>query len=186
MSRGAMSRGATIRIASTGLLVLLASTSAAHAGGRHENWKAVERLAQDKPLLVQVRGQAGADACRIVSADDTTLTCVRERDPNVDWDAGSGARLVFPRTAVRNLWLMEEDDGLGHLWIHMGIGFAIGALVCSGMGPGPAFICAGIGALIAGSAVGVPRDAAATEGASVEAAADLPGAPARCRYAVDC
>ena len=137
------------RIAGAGLALLLASTSVAHAGGRHENWKAVERLAQDKPVLVQVRGQAGVDACRIVSADDSTLTCERERDPNADWDAGSGARLVFPRTAVRNVWLMEEDDGLGRLWIHMGIGFAIGALVCSGLGPGPAFICAGIGALIA-------------------------------------
>jgi hypothetical protein len=120
----------------------------AHAGGRHENWKAVERLAQDKPVLVQIQGQAGIDACRMVSADDTTLTCVRERDPDANWDAASGARLVFPRAAVRNLWLMEEDDGLGHLWVDMAAGFGVGALLCSNLGPA-LFVCAGIGALIA-------------------------------------
>jgi hypothetical protein len=143
------------RIAGAGLLLLLASTGVAHAG-RHENWKAVKRLARDKPVLVQVQGQAEIDACRIVSADDSTLTCVREKDPNADWDAASGARLVFPRTAVRDLWLMEEEDPLEHLWVAIAAGFGVGALLCSNLGPA-LFVCAGIGALIAaGVALGPP------------------------------
>jgi hypothetical protein len=136
------------------LLLVLAFTGLAHGAGRHERWKAVEQLAQGKPIEVEVQGLAGVEGCRLVSVDDSALTCVRKQDPNANWDAASGARLVFPRASVRNVWLMEPEGHERRFWIGMGVGFAIGAVLCAGGGPGTAFACAGIGALI-GALIGL-------------------------------
>jgi hypothetical protein len=129
------------------LAAVLVCGGAAHASGSHQNWKAVKRLGVGIAVEVRSAGQAGVEECRVVRADDTALTCERERDPNADWDAGSGARLVFPRNAVEEVWVWTDASDRKVL-LEMGIGFALGALLCSGGGPGPAFICAGIGALI--------------------------------------
>jgi hypothetical protein len=131
----------------TWLLMIAITGGSAHAGGRHEQWKAVKRLGVGVAIEVQSAGQAGVEECRVVRVDDTALTCQRETDPNVDWNAGSGARLVFPRNAVEGVWVWQDTSDRRVL-IAMGVGFGIGALVCSGGGPATAFICAGIGALI--------------------------------------
>jgi hypothetical protein len=127
--------------------VVLASSGVAHAGGKHQQWKAVKRLGVDIAVEVRSRGQAGIEECRVVHVDDKALTCEREKDPNADWGPSSGARLVFPRDAVEDVWVWQDVSDRRVL-IAMGIGFGIGALLCSEGGPGPAFICAGIGALI--------------------------------------
>ena len=60
---------------------LLATCSGvAHASGKHESWKAVEKLGHGVPVEVQLRGEAGTDICRVVSADDNALT-VRGAEP---------------------------------------------------------------------------------------------------------
>jgi hypothetical protein len=132
------------------LVVVMAGGGVAQASGRHEQWKSVKRLGVGVAVEVRSEGQAGVEECRVVRVDDVALTCDREKDPDVDWDAGSGARLVFPRNAVEEVqvWTDASDR---RVLIAMGIGFGIGALVCSEGGPGPAFICAGIGALIGAS-----------------------------------
>jgi hypothetical protein len=134
-------------------MIWLGGCGVAFAGGRHEHWKAVKELAPGKLVEVQREGQAGPDACRVVSADDSALTCEVEEDPDSDWDSLAGARLVFPRSAVRNVWLLEPETVERRIWIGMGVGFALGAAFCARGGPGPLFACAGIGALI-GALVG--------------------------------
>jgi len=99
------------------LVLVLALTGLAHGAGRHERWKTVEQLAQGKPVEVQLRGLAGVEGCRLVSVDDSALTCVREQDPDANWDAASGARLVFPRAAVADVWLMETGERHLARWI---------------------------------------------------------------------
>jgi hypothetical protein len=118
----------------------------AHASGRHEQWKAVKRLAAGVPVEVEVE-QGRPEQCEVVSADDAALTCRRVANPDADWKEGDGARLVFPRGAVRAVWVWQDVSDR-RILIKMAVGFGIGALVCSEAGPGPAFICAGIGALI--------------------------------------
>jgi hypothetical protein len=138
------------------LAVVLAGGGVAQAGGRHQQWKAVKRLGVGVAVEVRSAGQAGAEECRVVRVDDTALTCERERDPNADWDAGSGARLVFPRSTVEGVWVWQDASDRRVL-AGLGFGFAIGALVCAEGGPATAFICAGIGALMgAAIALGPP------------------------------
>jgi hypothetical protein len=135
------------RNAGIGLMVMLACSGAAYASGSHENWKTVERLDQGLPVEVKLLGEAGLEECSLVSADDTALTCVQAGNLNMDWGAGSRARLIFPRSAIQSVWFLSEGSDR-HLWIGAGIGFALGALICGPAGPGPLFACGGIGALI--------------------------------------
>jgi hypothetical protein len=138
------------------ILVLVVGGGVAHAGGKHDQWKAVKRLGVGMAVEVRSVGQAGAEECRVVRVDDAALTCERERDASADmdegdWDrsdTGGGARLVFPRDAVEGVWVWQDGSDRRML-IAMGIGFGIGALLCAEGGPAAAFICAGIGALIA-------------------------------------
>jgi hypothetical protein len=117
------------------LLLVLAFTGLAHGAGKHERWKAVEQLAQGKPVEVEVQGLAGVEGCRLVSVNDRALTCVREQDPYANWDAASGARLVFPRASVRNVWLMGEASswGVGR-WIALGV--SVGLVAAGSVGGG--------------------------------------------------
>jgi hypothetical protein len=85
--------------------------------------------------------QAGPDSCRISSVDDNSLTCFPE-------GAESDARLIFPRSAARDVWVVEPAYDR-HIWIRVAIGFAVGAVLCGGEGSGPLFIWGAIGALIA-------------------------------------
>jgi hypothetical protein len=133
------------------LAVMLAGGGMAQASGRHEQWKAVKRLGVGVAVEVQSEGQAGVEECRVVRVDDTALACEREKNPDVDWNAGSGARLVFPRASVQEVWFWQDASDR-RLLRGLGFGFAIGALVGAGGGPATAFICAGIGALIGAAA----------------------------------
>jgi hypothetical protein len=135
------------RFAGWVLAVVMAGCGVACASGRHEDWKAVKRLGVGLAVEVRSAGQAGLEECRVVRVDDTALTCERERDPNADWDAGSGARLVFPRSAVEGVWVWQDGSDQ-RILAGLGFGFMIGALVCAEGGPAMAFICAGVGALI--------------------------------------
>jgi hypothetical protein len=98
------------RFAGWVLAVVMAGCGVACASGRHEDWKAVKRLGVGLAVEVRSAGQAGLEECRVVRVDDTALTCERERDPNADWDAGSGARLVFPRSAVEGVWVWQDGS----------------------------------------------------------------------------
>ena len=133
------------------LAVTLAGGGMAQASARHEQWKAVKRLGVGVAVEIQSDGQAGGEQCRVVRVDDTALTCEREKNPDVDWNAGSGARLVFPRSAVKGVWIWEDASDR-RLLRGLGFGFAIGALVGAAGGPAAAFICAGIGSLIGAAA----------------------------------
>jgi hypothetical protein len=132
------------RDAGLGLLVLLVAFGVAHgaqtkvAGGR-ERWDAVKELPVDALIEVLPEGQAGPDLCRVSSIDDGGLTCVRERSVN-------GVRLVFPRSALRSVWVIqpERERHIGR-WIRIGIEVALFVDAC---------VVAGVlGAVIAGSVV---------------------------------
>ena len=140
-------------VAGWALTIWFGGCGAAFAGGRHEHWTVVKYLAPGKFVEVQREGQAGLDACRVLSANDSALTCEVVEDPNTDWDSLAGARLVFPRSAVSNVWLLEPETIERRIWTGMGVGFALGAALCGRAGPGPLFACAGVGALI-GTLVG--------------------------------
>lgn len=131
------------------LALVMAGGGVAHAGLRHESWKAVERLATGVPVVVEQQ-QGPPENCRVVTVDDAALTCERDPDPNADWGPGAKARVVFPRDAVRTVWVWEPvpDRHIG-LWIAGAIGFALGGAGCAAGGPGPIVACGAIGALLA-------------------------------------
>jgi hypothetical protein len=118
-------------VAGWALTIWLGGCGAAFASGRHEHWKAVKDLAPGKFVEVQREGQAGLEACRVLSANDSALTCTVEEDPNTNWDSLAGARLVFPRGAVRNVWLVEQESEwhLGR-WILIGVEVALLVTAC--------------------------------------------------------
>jgi len=61
------------------------------------------------------QNQAGPDACWLTSVDDAALTCV----------VGNGTRLVYPRAAVRDVWVIEPTHGWdARTWIKAGFGLA--------------------------------------------------------------
>lgn len=135
-----------VKVASWVLVVLLVMCGVAQgkqAASKLQRWSAVEALPQDTLIEVLTEHQAGPESCRISSVDDNSLTCLPE-------GMESEARLIFPRSAVRDVWVVEQAHD-GHIWISAVIGFALGAMLCGGAGPGPLFICGGIGALIAAS-----------------------------------
>jgi hypothetical protein len=115
-----------------GLLIAVASTAVAHAA-KHDHWQAIEKLMPGKFVEVQVSGQPVLEGCRLVSVDDSTLTCQRERDPNANWDAASDARIVFPRNAVYAVWLIQAGPRISALqWV--GLGAASGLLIAAYVG----------------------------------------------------
>jgi hypothetical protein len=146
-----------VKRAGSCLLAVLAFTGLAFGDGKHERWSAVQQLALGKYVEVKVRGQAGPDGCRLISVSDSTLICIRAWDPEADWDGASGIRLVFPRSAVESVSVLVDAGPERRFWAGAGIGFAIGAALCGRLGPGPLFICGGVGALIgAGFALSPP------------------------------
>jgi hypothetical protein len=124
------------RFAGWVIVVLMAGSGAALAANtKHQDWAAVEKLEADTEVLVQPQGQTWPDQCRLLSADDSSLTCERERDPDADWRGTPRGRLVFPRSAVRHVWVWEEAPNRHiALWIAVALsaGVEIAALVCGG------------------------------------------------------
>jgi hypothetical protein len=134
------------------LMVVLASGGVAYGsgkkhGGKFARWEVVERLRPGTEIDVLAEDEAGPEPCLVSSVDDGALTCLRE-DPATD------TRLVFPRSAVQEVrvWEVAPNRHIG-LWIGMGIGFAIGGLMCAEGGAGPIVICGMLGAALVGAAV---------------------------------
>jgi hypothetical protein len=107
-------------------IVFLIGCGVAHGarGGKHPStktaWDAVMALPVDAWVRVLPENYGGPDTCRIVSVGDDALTCVRE-------GRTSEVRLVFPRGAVRDVWVMKpEHDRHIVRWIFVGIGAGVG------------------------------------------------------------
>jgi hypothetical protein len=112
-------------------VVLFAACGVAHGkkqSGKRSQWSAVEALLPDTLIEVGRPGWAGVDECRVESADDNAVTCVAERPEG-------NARLVFPRSAVRDVWVVEPARNL-HIarWIMVGMGVAL--VAAAGVGGG--------------------------------------------------
>lgn len=130
-------------------LLLLMTCAVAHASGRHENWDAVRKLLSGTLVLVQAGAQLAPEFCDVVQVDDAFLTCDRVKDPNANWTPASGARLMFPRSGVKNVWVWQADDRLSvGTWIAIGLSAAleIGVSVTGGA------VGAYVGALIVAAA----------------------------------
>ena len=116
-------------------VLLLAMGGVAQASGRHENWEALRKLSVGTPVLVQAGTQLRPELCELAKVESGVLTCDRVRDPEANWSPASGARLMFPRQGVKNVWVWEEDHRLGvGAWIGivLSVGLEIGACVSSG------------------------------------------------------
>lgn len=133
------------------LMVAMLNGGVAHAGSKHVDklarWEVVERLRPGTEIDVLAGDEAGPEPCLVSAVDDGALTCLRE-DPARD------TRLVFPRSAVREVrvWEVAPHRHIG-LWIGMGIGFAMGGLMCAEGGAGAIFVCGSLGAGLIGAAV---------------------------------
>jgi hypothetical protein len=107
-------------------IVFLVGCGIAHGarGGKHPNpktaWDAVMALPVDALIRVLPENQGGPDTCRVISVGDDALTCVRE-------GRTSEVRLVFPRGAVRDVWVMRPAHDR-HIvkWVFVGIGVGLG------------------------------------------------------------
>ena len=97
-----------------------------------ERWEAVEELMPGTAINVSTGSQAGPDYCVLAAVDDGTLTCTTER-------AAAVGRLVFPRSAVRDVWAFEPAPNRHVvLWIAVAVtaGLEITACVVGGAGGG--------------------------------------------------
>jgi uncharacterized protein YcfJ len=105
-----------------------------------DRWDAVESLMPGAEINVLSGNQAGPDVCVVSSVDENALTCLAE-NPAAD------TRLVFPRGAVRDVWVFEQgrERHIG-AWIGVGIGFVVGGALCVEGGPGAFFVCGSLGA----------------------------------------
>ncbi len=124
----------------------LAGSSMARADVRHktakvERWEQVERLQPGKEINVLAGARSAPDLCLVASVDDSALTCVAE-------DVAAETRLVFPRSAVRDVWVIEEapDRHVG-LWIGLALSAALEIWACVAGGA--------IGGLVAGGLLGI-------------------------------
>ena len=119
------------RAVSLVLAVLMAGCATAHAADgaqaadgakkppKVERWERVERLQPGAEINVLAGNQSAPDLCLVASADDLALTCLAE-------DAPPGTRLVFPRSAVRDVWVIDEapERHVG-LWIGIALSAAL-------------------------------------------------------------
>jgi hypothetical protein len=108
------------------VLVVLAGCGVAHGarGGKHPNtktaWDVMEALPVDALVRVLPENYGGPDSCRVVSVGDDALTCIREGTTRE-------VRLVFPRSALRDVWVMKpEHDRHIVKWVFVGIGAGLG------------------------------------------------------------
>jgi len=103
------------------IVSLLATLSGVAHGstGKHERWVAVKALGAGALVVVLPQNQAGPDECRVLSVDDSALICVAEGSVN-------GVRLVFPRSALSRVWVVEPapERHIGR-WIAFGVSMAL-------------------------------------------------------------
>ena len=113
------------------LLVLLAVCGVAQGKqqvSKQSRWGTVEALPQGTLIEVGQDRKAGVDVCRVESAGGSALTCVAER-PDGD------ARLVFPRYAVRDVWVIERARNL-HIGRWVGVAIEVTVVVAGFVGSG--------------------------------------------------
>lgn len=114
------------------MMLMMAASGVAHAGGKitahkFERWDAVEALKPGTEIDVLAGDEAGPESCLVSSVDGGSLTCLRE-DPAKD------TRLVFPRSAVREVrvWEVAPNRHIGR-WILAGVLLGVGvALLVEG------------------------------------------------------
>lgn len=101
-----------------------------------DHWDAVEALRPGEEIDVLSGSQAGPDECLMSSVDDSTLTCLAE-------DFGRDTRLVFPRSAVRDVWVIEAAPNR-HIaaWVGIAVLTGLGIALCVEAGPAGALILA--------------------------------------------
>jgi uncharacterized protein YcfJ len=146
------------RLAGLVLVAAMAGSGVAWAAGgtknggakraaKIEHWDVVQALKPGAEVNVLSGNQAGPDRCLVSAVDENTLTCLAE-------DAARDTRLVFPRGAVRDVWVLEEvpERHIGR-WIGVTIGFVLGGLMCAEAGPGGFFLCGALGAVVVGGAM---------------------------------
>lgn len=110
------------------MAVVLVGGGVAHAGRAKQapiEWDAVTALQPGVEINVLPGNQAGPDRCLMSSADDAALTCLVENSPE-------DVRLVFPRSAVREVWVYELDHSWGPgTWVKavlVGVGLTLAGL----------------------------------------------------------
>ena len=96
--------------------------------GKHERWEAVRALSAGALVAVLPQDQAGSDECRISSVDDSALTCVAE-------GSASGVRLVFPRSALSGVWVVEPAPER-HIARWIAVGVSAGLIAAASVGGG--------------------------------------------------
>ena len=116
-----MGRDAGLRLM---ILLMACGVAQGQRGGGRDRWGAVEGLPLDALIEVLPKGQAGPDMCRVSSIDNDELTCVAERSV-------SAVRLVFPRSALLDVWVIEpeRERHIGR-WIRIGIEVALFVDAC--------------------------------------------------------
>ena len=105
-----------------------AGCSTAQASGaklaKVEHWERVESLQPGAEINVFAGNHSQPDLCLVASVDSSTLTCLAE-------DAPSGTRLVFPRGAVRDVWVIDEaPERHIALWIGIAASAALEIWAC--------------------------------------------------------
>lgn len=116
------------------LIVLAAGSAVAQSTGdekpadKFARWDSVEFLQAGQMVEVRSEHQAGPDVCRVSWVDDSALTCVTE---NRAWPV----RLVFPRAALRDVWLVEPAPDR-HIGRSIRIGIETGLFITACVGGG--------------------------------------------------
>ena len=95
-----------------------------HKTAKVERWEQVETLKPGQEINVLAGTRSAPDLCLVASVDDNALTCLAE-------DVPSETRLVYPRSAVRDVWVIEEAPNrhVG-LWIGIALSVALEAAAC--------------------------------------------------------
>jgi hypothetical protein len=138
------------------VLLVLAGSGVARADvqkktAKVERWEQVERLKPGEEINVLAGTRSAPDLCLVASVDDNALTCLAE-------DVQSETRLVFPRSTVQDVWVIEKAPGRHVVfWIAVAVTavLEISACVSSGFSG-----CATVGIVLAvmwgSAAIAVP------------------------------
>ena len=105
----------------------VAQAKEAKRAGGSGSWDAMATLKPGTQIDVLAADEAGPEACLVSAVDDGALTCLKE-------DPANDTRLVFPRSAVREvrMWEVAPERHVGR-WILAGVVLGVGvALMVEG------------------------------------------------------
>ena len=101
------------------LAFLVAVCGVAHAKPYLDRWDAVQALPAGAEINVLADDSAVPDLCHVSKVAADTLTCLAE-------DARADVRLVYPRSAVREVWVFGPAHGWNTwTWIKAGLVAAV-------------------------------------------------------------